>query len=231
MRNKEMAAWLARNEQKMLASPEFRMNEPTPLAKVQMGVLQEQSPQRRGLPSLNELIKKSATFEPKGISILQAKKYLLTSDGQKLMDKLSDASPESSPEIIYQRALGQLATGSTIPKIIKMDTPLVKIVPEGGEVSKYSPFFTTIEELKSAAKTDRALADSFGLPLVSESSKYSIFEIKPLFPTEVFVSKVAPTVELGGAIERTGEAWQYLTPNRGEWSEPKLIGTILNRGN
>jgi hypothetical protein len=50
----------------------------------------------------------------------------------------------------------------------------------------------------------------------------------PLKQTEVFISKIAPTFELGGAISRTGESLQYLTPNRGEWGVPKLIGTMSN---
>ncbi|MNO77752.1 hypothetical protein D3C76_688720 [compost metagenome] len=50
----------------------------------------------------------------------------------------------------------------------------------------------------------------------------------PLKPTEVFVSKIAPTTEFGGSIDRVGGALQYLTPNRNEWSTTKLIGTIDN---
>jgi len=52
--------------------------------------------------------------------------------------------------------------------------------------------------------------------------------MSPLQPTEIFVSKVAPTIELNGTISRTGEAMQYLTPNRSEWGTPKLIGTLSN---
>lgn len=121
-----------------------------------------------------------------------------------------------------------MALGSTIPQVKLIDTPLVKIVPEGQGVSPYLPFFTTHEELQAAAKSGRTLADSFGLPLSSESTTYSIYEMAPLKQTEVFISNVAPTSELGGAISRTGNSLQYITPNRGEWEVPKLTGTISN---
>lgn len=85
-----------------------------------------------------------------------------------------------------------------------------------------------MDELKAAAKSGRTLADSLGLPVISENSRYSIFEITPLQPTEVFMSKVAPTVEFGGNITRAGGASQYLVPNRQEWSAAKLIGEIDN---
>lgn len=81
-----------------------------------------------------------------------------------------------------------------------IDSALVKIVPEGQGISPYSPFFTTHEELQAAARSGKTLADSFGLPLGSESTRYSTFEMSPLQPTEVFVSKIAPTSELGGVI-------------------------------
>ena len=40
--------------------------------------------------------------------------------------------------------------------------------------------------------------------------RYSISEMAPSKPTEVFVNKFAPATELSGAIQRTGEAFQYL---------------------
>ncbi|WP_414157164.1 hypothetical protein [Pseudomonas sp. BNK-15] len=54
------------------------------------------------------------------------------------------------------------------------------------------PFFTTHEELQAAARSGKTLADSFGLPLGSESTRYTIFELAPLQPAEVFMSKAAP---------------------------------------
>lgn len=77
-------------------------------------------------------------------------------------------------------------------------------------------------------KSGGTLADAFGLPLKSESVGYSVFQIAPLKPTEVFVSKIAPTTELGGVINRTSEVFQSIVPDRGEWGSPKLLGTIFN---
>ncbi|WP_263260613.1 DUF6861 domain-containing protein [Pseudomonas sp. RIT-PI-S] len=56
MPNKELAAWLARNEQKMLANPELSVNEPAPLAKVEPAPLAQQ----KGKESPKE---KPSTFE------------------------------------------------------------------------------------------------------------------------------------------------------------------------
>jgi hypothetical protein len=57
----------------------------------------------------------------------------------------------------------------------------VKIVPVGEKgISDYSPFFTTMEELKAAAKSDKTLADSLGLPVISENARYSILKLSHL---------------------------------------------------
>jgi hypothetical protein len=58
--------------------------------------------------------------------------------------------------------------------------------------SSYPPFFTTEEELKPAASSGRTLADSFGVRLSSESTTYSVYEMAPLKPTEVFISEFVP---------------------------------------
>jgi hypothetical protein len=227
--NKEFANWLARNESKILAQPELQVKDATPLKKVEPETMREYyAKQDPDFVSVEDQIKKVKTFQTKGLSNEQIESFLNTSDGEKLLSKLQAAAPDADATTIYSRAFDQVASGSTIPEVRLIDSPLVKIVPEGQGVSPYSPFFTTHEELKAAASSGRTLADSFGLPLSSESTTYSIYEMAPLKPTEVFVSKVAPTSELGGAISRTGESLQYLTPNRGEWGVPKLIGTTSN---
>ncbi|MEN5302244.1 DUF6861 domain-containing protein [Pseudomonas sp. TWI628] len=227
--NKQLAAWLAKNEQKLLANPELRVKEATPLKPAEPQTLREfYSKQDPNFTSMEDQIKKVSTFKTKGLSNAQIEDFLNTTDGEKLLSKLQAAAPDADATTIYSRAFDQVASGSTIPEVRMIDSPLVKIVPEGQSVSPYSPFFTTHEELQAAARSGKTLADSFGLPLGSESTRYSIFEMSPLQPTEVFVSKVAPTTELGGAISRSGEAMQYLTPNRGEWGTPKLMGTISN---
>lgn len=169
------------------------------------------------------------TLEPKGLSTQQIHDYLQSADGQKYIAKIVAADPKLSSIGVMERAFSHVASGSNVPVTTNITTPLVKIVPvtEKG-ASDYSPFFTTMEELQAAAKSDKTLADALGLPVTSENAKYHIFEITPLQPTEVFKSTVAPTVEFGGNITRTGGAAQYLVPNRKEWSAAKLIGEIDN---
>jgi hypothetical protein len=229
--NKPFVVWLTKNEQKLLEHPELQIRGVTSLE-----TLARESKMREFYakqdPEFVPVEKKRngvKTFEAKGLSNQEIHSYLQSADGQKYITKLTLADPKASPVDILERAVGQVASGSTLPVTISISTPLVKIVPVGEKtISDFSPFFTTMEELNAAAKSDKTLADSLGLPVTSENARYSIFEIKPLEPTEVFVSKVAPTLEFGGRITRTGEAAQYLVPNRQEWSAAKLIGEIDN---
>lgn len=227
--NKQFAVWLAKNEQKLLAQAELQVKEPAPLKKVEPETMREYyARQDQSFVPYEEQLNKAKTFETLGLSRAKVMQYLETKEGQLYLSKLQAADPGASLNEIITRAVGQIASGSTIPEVRIMNSPLIKIVPIGQEASKYSPFFTTMEELQNAAKSNRTLADVFGLPLVSEAPKYSIFEMVPLKPTEVFVSKVAPTTEFAGSIGRSGEAIQFLTPNRSEFSTTKLIGEISN---
>lgn len=230
IQNRQLANWLAANEQKLLAQPELRPREtPQNSNAGQAESLREHyARQDPGFTPVEEQIAKVKTFETHGLSNAQIDDYLASPDGGKLIDSLRAADPKASAQVIYERAAGQLASGSSLPEVRLLDSPLVKIVPEGQTVSPYSPFFTTRQQLDAAASSGKSLADAFGLPLGSEAPSYSIYQISPLKPTEVFVSPVAPTSELGGTIQRSGGALQFLTPNRGEWSSPKLIGTIGN---
>mgnify|MGYP003134694695 FL=1 len=175
-----------------------------------------------------DLVSNASTFKTQGLDTETAAKYLDTAVGQNMLDALWAADPAADASTVYSRAMDQLSTGADIPTAQIMDAPLVKIVPEDNSVSPYSPFFTTQEELMKASSSSGTLADYFGLPLNSESPKYSIFEISPKQPAGIFRSTVAPTTELDGLIDRTGGGTQYLVPNRSLWSEPSLIGTIDN---
>jgi hypothetical protein len=53
-------------------------------------------------------------------------------------------------------------------------------------------------------------------------------QVSPNNPAKIFMSKVAPTVELGGLVSRSGGATQYVVSNRSLRSHPTLIGTIEN---
>ncbi|MGN2434014.1 DUF6861 domain-containing protein [Pseudomonas syringae] len=229
--NKQFANWLARNEQKLLALPELQVNGPAPfpLKNAELDNMREYyAKQDSDFAPLEQQVKEVKTFKTLGLSDEQIADFLSTPDGGKLISKLQAASPKTNATSIYARAYDIVASGSTIPQIKTVNSPLIKIVPRGQEVTSYSPFFTTLEELQAAMKSGRTLADSFGLPLKSESVGYSVFEIAPLKPTEVFVSKIAPTTELSGVISRTGESFQSIIPDRGDWGAPKLLGTIFN---
>ena len=178
--------------------------------------------------SQSEQIGNASTFQTQGVDNHLASNYLVSDDGQNMLDALWAADPNAEASTVYARAMDQLSTGSELPIATVMDDALVKIVPEGSMVSPYSPFFTTPNELSIASNSDVTLADYFGLPLNSESPKYSIFEIKPLQSATVFYSPVAPTTELGGLINRAGGGAQYLVPNRSLWSDPVIVGVIDN---
>ncbi|KWS40980.1 DUF6861 domain-containing protein [Pseudomonas syringae] len=227
--NKQFANWLARNQEELLTLPELQVNGPAPLKNVELDNMREYyAKQDSDFVSHDTKLEKAKTFEAQGLSQKEIVDYLATENGQLYLDKLQAAAPDKSFDEIINRAIGQIKSGSTIPKLVVTDSPLVKIVPVGKEVSDYSPFFTTMDELRRASQSKATLADLFGLPLTSEASKYSVFEITPIKPTEVFVSKVAPTTEFGGSVARSGDVFQSIVTNRGEWSAPRLIGTLDN---
>jgi len=194
--NKQLAAWLAKNEQKLLSQPELRALEPAPVKLTELEKMQKfYAKQDTDFVPHNEILKKAQTFKPIGLSRDEVFDYLASKDGQLYLDKLRAAAPDASAETLFERAVSQIASGSNVPEVTVMKSPLVKIVPHGENgISDYSPFFTTMDELKAAALRKTSLAEELGLPLVSEAPRYSIFEITPLKPTEVFVSQVAPTV-------------------------------------
>ncbi|WP_426700053.1 hypothetical protein ACPPVV_11655 [Rhodanobacter sp. Col0626] len=92
--------------------------------------------------------------------------------------------------------------------------PLVKLTRLGDDVSPHSAYLTKESTVNEALASGRSLHDYFGLPARSEAPRYRMDEFRPLAPTEVFISRVAPTSELGGQITRSGGGEQYLAPNR-----------------
>ncbi len=172
------------------------------------------------------LIENASTFKTNGLDRNAADRYLSTPEGEQLLDELGRSDPKATPSQIYRRAVDLLSTGSNSPAVKDAPPQLVKIVPQGQQVSEYSPFFATPEELRSAAASGKSLSDYFGLPLKSTASTYDIYQITPKAPAKVFVSKVAPTSELGGAVRNSGGASQTLVPNRNAWSPPVHVGTI-----
>lgn len=180
---------------------------------------------------MNEFIsflKKVSTFKPLGVSIADAKKFLLDTDEGKELLRLTreSAGPDASVDEVIDRAIGYVQSGKGFPEIQQIDTPLVKIVAKGQGVSDYSPYFTTMEDLLDAQKANKPLSDMFGLPAASDSSVYDVFQIKPKSGATVFESKIAPTQELGGKLTTQGGANQIIVPNRNQFLPPERLFSI-----
>lgn len=175
-----------------------------------------------------EAIRLGSTFNPRGVSYEQALDFLDTAVGEKYLAQLEAADPNISEKDLFDRALQQIQSGRTLPTLRTIDEPLVKVIPHGTSVSPYSPFFTTESEIGRALNAGQSLADRFGLPIASEAQRYDLYAIRPKGSVEVFVSEVAPTVELDGQVRRSGGALQYLVPNRGLYSQAELVHSVDN---
>ena len=173
-------------------------------------------------------ISRSETFVTHGVSEKAATSYLKTSEGQLYLQRLVEADPTSSASKITDRAISQIISGRDLPRMEVSGDPLVKIVPTGTKVSPYSPFFAKQSAFEDALHQGHNLSDRFGLPIQSEAARYDVFQIRPKAPTEVFVSHVAPTSELGGVVTKPGGAEQYLVPNRGLYTEPTYLKSLDN---
>lgn len=229
--NRKFADWLARNERAILDDPNLQVKEVGPWKEPDpqlMAMREYYAKQDPDFSPLEKLIKETKTFKPDGVSTAEIDSYLTTSEGREYLQAARAADPLAPAKTIYERVSGQLASGTALPVAKTINTPLIKIVIEGGGEPKFSPYFTTYEDFMKAAKSDSTLAEALGLPLVSEGAKYSVWEITPLAPAKVYITEIAPTSEFGGAVMRTGGATQYLIPNRGDWSPAKPIGLIGN---
>lgn len=174
------------------------------------------------------LIESVETFKTDGVSPDNALRFIQeTPEGQLLFDTTLQAAGEGADlNKVLSRAAGYVETGVDVPLLKKITTPLVKIIPTGGELTKYSPFFTTQAQLDLARQSGRSLSDVFGLPAISDSITYGVFEITPLKSTSVFESVIAPTSELNGKLTTQGGGVQYVVPDRKQFSSPIFIEVI-----
>lgn len=231
MSNKRFAEWLVRNERSILTEPDLQVKETRPFRHTNSTLEDMMMDYQKRDPDfvpLEQKIVDIKTFKTNGVQKGEIEKYLTTDEGINYLKQAAAADPTKPLEVIYERVRGQLASGKELPTAKIVNHPLVKIVAEGGGEPKYSPYFTTREEFMKAASSQKSLADVFGLPLASEGSKYTVYEIIPLAPAKVYMSEVAATTELGGVIERSGGAIQYIVPDRGLWGPAKPIGFIGN---
>ena len=184
------------------------------------------SPQR--LADLRALqpdkINRSSTFIARGVDERTAQSYLRSPQGVAVLLAYIEAAPAASISEIYRRAITQLGTWSDIIEHPGLPDRLVKIVPAGAALTAHSPFFTDPAQLDEAAGRGLGLSEYFGLPLASRAEIYDVYEIRRERDTQVIVSHVAPTEELGGDVHRAGGAMQYILPDRSAWSEPQKIG-------
>ncbi len=173
-------------------------------------------------------IASASTFRTHGLSKQAAKDFLDTPEGMKYWLRLAEADPAAPRERIDRRAIEQLTSGREIPRAEVINEPLVKIVPAGGDLHPKTPYFTKLSELEDALAKGHSINDRFGLPVKSEAPVYDVYRIDPKGPTEVFVSEVASTSELGGAVRHAGGARQYLVPNRDLFTEAVRVSSLGN---
>ncbi|MEP6897857.1 MAG: hypothetical protein ABI870_04950 [Rhodanobacter sp.] len=173
-------------------------------------------------------IAKVDTFKTHGVSSQAASEYLISPEGGRYLDLLTQADPNAPTSDIEKRAIQQITSGRELPRMELSGEPLVKIVPSGASVSPYSPFFARHSALEEAAASGKNLSEYFALPISSEAPRYDVYQIKPHAPTEVFVNEVAPTSELGGKVIKAGGAEQYLVPHRGLYAAPTYVKSVDN---
>ncbi len=168
-----------------------------------------------------------STFKTHGFDKGSADRYLAGPEGRELLQAVSEADHQAAPEVIYARTLDMVLSGSTAPRRVPAPPVLVKIVPKGQQVSPYSPYFTLPAQLAVLNEQQRCPADALALPVKSEAEEYDVYQITPLSAAaSVFVSDVAPTVELDGKVSHAGGASQFLVPDRTQRSVPVLVGKI-----
>jgi peptidoglycan hydrolase-like protein with peptidoglycan-binding domain len=177
-----------------------------------------------------DVIKKAETFEPHGVSEQTAIEYLKTPEGEIYLKRVIEAAPTNADiDDLTDRAIGHICSGSELPRVEIINEPLVKIVPRGQTPSPYSPFWAKEADLDAAVAEGKNLSKHFGLPVGSEALGYDVYKITPKAPTEVFVGRLAPTVELDGLIHKSGGAMQYLTPNRQLYEDATFVKSVENR--
>ena len=119
-----------------------------------------------------EIVKKSKTFKPQGISEQAAKNYLETPEGKLYRQRLLEAAPDLSINQLQDRAVEHLTSGRELPRMETLNEPLVKIVPKGAEPTPYSPYWAKEADLDAAVKGGKNLSQHFALPVNSESKQY-----------------------------------------------------------
>jgi hypothetical protein len=176
-------------------------------------------------------ILKGNTFKPQGISEKAALTYLDTDDGAIYWSQVAEGfPPDTDSKFITERAVNQLKSGLELPRMetIGTDEVLVKFVAEGFEPSGFSPYWARESAGNAAVEAGKNISQFYGLPISSEAPRYGMYRITPRFPTQVFITTVAPTSELDGLVTKSGGAEQALVPNRQLFNDPVLVRLVDN---
>lgn len=109
----------------------------------------------------------------------------------------------ATKELAQKYLPGVILSGSDYPDkvMIKKGSYLTKIVKVGADISGFSVYYITPEELKRLMMQPGRLEQNLGLPLTSNAGTYLVYRMHALDDNVVFQSHVAPTV-------------QYATPNQ-----------------
>jgi hypothetical protein len=85
---------------------------------------------------------------------------------------------------------------------------------------------TTREELLKAQNSDKGMWDSFGLPMKSDAFEYDVYELPPKEGATGFLSKIAPTEELGGRFKTNAGSNQVLLPSKDSFGAFERVGSV-----
>lgn len=172
------------------------------------------------------------TFQPLGVSKHAALDYLSNTDeGAMYWWRVAEGFPPDAPsEEVTKRALGQLRSGLDLPRMVVINPgeSLVKIVPAGQGPTVHSCYWTRESQVNAAIAAGKNLSDYFALPIESEAPRFDAYRITSKFQTQVFISTVAPTSELGGMVTKGGGAEQVLVPNRKLFHDPVYVKSVAN---
>ncbi|MGE3298335.1 MAG: RHS repeat-associated core domain-containing protein [Porticoccaceae bacterium] len=180
-------------------------------------------------------IKAVSSFQTNGVTRMEADVFLSTTPEGQAFLRLAKTSADRSlapgqvvdMSKLRERAIDQIRSGSNLPALKNITSPIVKVVPTGGEVSSFTPFFTTQSELNRAILSGRRLADFFGLPTTQNANRFGVFSIQPKGVATVFESEVAPTTELGGQFTTRGGGVQLIVPDRSQFN-PAVFQEVID---
>ncbi len=163
----------------------------------------------------------------------------VTYEGFATKDSLTHANMVSfypADSIAKKYLPGIILSGSDYPNqvVIKKGEYLTKLVKIGANISGFSVYYITPEELKQLKLDPSRLEQKLGLPLTSNTNNYLVYRIHALDDNVVFQSHVAPTIQYSSPNKAvywtTGGATQTLVLNsndKAHWKKESLPSDTL----